>query len=201
LDREHLVGLSPHQRVAKGLGRTFQEIRLFSNMTVEENVLVGQHTRLKTGILGAVIRGSNAREEEVRAREKAREILGGFADRLLPRRNDFAVSLSYANRRRTEIARALGTTPKVLMLDEPCAGMNPSERVEMAEIIQTLRQRGYTILVIEHHMGVVMEISDRVIVLDHGRSIYEGKPEEIQTHPEVALAYLGRMTEANRVES
>ncbi len=201
LDGESLVGFAPHQRVAKGLGRTFQEIRLFSNMTVEENVLVGQHARLKTGILGAVIRGPKARDEEARARENMREILGHFADRLLPRRNDFAVSLSYANRRRTEIARALGINPKVLMLDEPCAGMNPSERVEMAEIIQTLRQQGHTILVIEHHMGLVMEISDRVIVLDHGRCIYEGKPEEIQTNPEVALAYLGRMTEANRGKS
>jgi branched-chain amino acid transport system permease protein len=195
LEGQDVCRLPAHERAAMGLTRTFQEIRLFYNMTVEENLLVAQHTRLNAGIADCLVKGPRTRGEERHASQKAIGVLELFADRLLPRKNDYAITLSYANRRRCEIARALATEPKLLMLDEPCAGMNPSERVEMAEIIARLRHQGHTILLVEHHMGVVMDISDRVVVLDHGRCICEGKPDVVQTDEEVCLAYLGRTEE------
>jgi branched-chain amino acid transport system permease protein len=184
--------LRPHEILERGVARTFQNIRLFPNLTVLENVMIGMHARLDTGPVGALLRLPTNRREEVAARERAREILSLFGNRLLPRADHLAGSLSYANRRRTEIARALATQPKLLLLDEPTAGMNPAETLELADQIQSLNHNGLTILLIEHKLDVVAMLADQVIVLDHGEKIAEGPPEAVRRDEEVIRAYLGR---------
>ncbi len=184
--------LRPHEILERGVARTFQNIRLFPNLTVIENVMIGMHARLDTGPVGALLRLPANRREEAAAREHAREILSLFGNRLLPRADHLAGSLSYANRRRTEIARALATQPKLLLLDEPTAGMNPAETLELADQIQSLNHNGLTILLIEHKLDVVAMLADQVIVLDHGEKIAEGPPEAVRRDEEVIRAYLGR---------
>jgi branched-chain amino acid transport system permease protein len=184
--------LPPHAVLEGGIARTFQNIRLFPNLTVLENVMIGMHARLDTGPVGALLRLPANRREEAAAREHALEILSLFGNRLLPRADHLAASLSYANRRRTEIARALATQPKLLLLDEPTAGMNPAETLELADQIQSLNRNGLTILLIEHKLDVVAMLADRVVVLDHGEKIAEGSPEAVRREEEVIRAYLGR---------
>ena len=193
---EDVTGLKPHQIVEKGIARTFQNLRLFSNMTLMENALVGAHTRTSTGAIGAVLRLPRVKREEAAARARALEILRIFGNRLMPRLQHLALSLSYANRRRLEIARALVSEPVLLLLDEPTAGMNPTETLELTNQIRHLRERGVTILLIEHKLTVVNEIADKVIVLDHGEKIAEGTPKQVHSNKEVLRAYLGRTTDA-----
>jgi branched-chain amino acid transport system permease protein len=187
-----ITGLAPHLIVERGIARTFQNLRLFANMTVTDNVLVGTHARTATGALGAVIRPPRVRREEEAARKRALSVLAIFGNRLLPRVAHLARTLSYANRRRLEIARALVSEPALLLLDEPTAGMNPTETLELTDQIRSLRERGITILLIEHKLNVVNEIADTVIVLDHGEKIAEGAPEEVHRNEDVLSAYLGR---------
>ena len=187
-----ITGLAPHLIVERGIARTFQNLRLFANMTVTDNVLVGTHARTATGALGAVIRSPRVRREEAEARKRALSVLAIFGNRLLPRVAHLARTLSYANRRRLEIARALVSEPALLLLDEPTAGMNPTETLELTDQIRSLRERGITILLIEHKLNVVNEIADTVIVLDHGEKIAEGAPEEVHRNEDVLSAYLGR---------
>ena len=189
-----VVGLAPHAITAHGLARTFQTIHLFLNMSVIENVLVGSHQLQRARGWQAVLRTPAWRHEEATCRRRAEELLGFFGDRLGPHRYDQpAFALSYANRRRLEIARAMATEAKVLLLDEPAAGMNPVETAEIGALIGRLRaELGYTILVIEHDMGVVKGISDRVVALDHGVRIAEGSYDAVAAHPTVVEAYLGR---------
>jgi branched-chain amino acid transport system permease protein len=193
---EDITGLGPHVIVERGIARTFQNLRLFANMTVTENVLVGAHSRTSTGAIGAVLRLPRVKREEAASRARAAGILGIFGNRLLPRVAHLARTLSYANRRRLEIARALVSEPILLLLDEPTAGMNPTETLELTDQIRDLRQRGVTILLIEHKLNVVNEIADKVIVLDHGEKIAEGRPEEVHRNEEVLRAYLGRTATA-----
>jgi len=159
-------------------------------------VLVGTHARTSTGLIGAVIRAPRARREEEAARKRAVGVLSIFGNRLLPRIEHLARTLSYANRRRLEIARALVSEPALLLLDEPTAGMNPTETLELTDQIRSLRERGLTILLIEHKLNVVNEIADTVVVLDHGEKIAEGRPEEVHKNKEVLRAYLGRTANA-----
>ncbi|MFO7169775.1 MAG: ABC transporter ATP-binding protein [Chloroflexota bacterium] len=199
-------GLPPERLAALGLARTFQHGRVFANLSVLDNVLLGAHTRLRAvrpqvPLVGplvelalALVRPASVRAEEQRLRDEAREILTLFGERLLPRIDQPAYSLSYANRRRVEIARALALRPRLLLLDEPTAGMNPSETAEMLEIIRALKARGLTILLIEHKLELVMELSDRVVVMDDGRVIAEGAPELVRNDPAVIEAYLGHST-------
>jgi branched-chain amino acid transport system permease protein len=184
--------LRPDAVLERGIARTFQNIRLFPNLTVLENVMIGMHARLETGPVGALLRLPANRREEAAAREHALEILSLFGNRLLPRADHLAASLSYANRRRTEIARALASQPKLLLLDEPTAGMNPAETLELADQIQSLNRHGLTILLIEHKLDVVAMLADKVVVLDHGEKIAEGSPEVVRRDEEVIRAYLGR---------
>jgi branched-chain amino acid transport system permease protein len=193
-DGKDLLGLPPHQILRAGVARTFQNIRLFTNLSVLDNVLIGQHARLKTGPIAAVFRPPGTRREEVAAREWATEILGLFGNRLLPRASQTVSHLSYANRRRVEIARALASRPKILLLDEPTAGMNPAETMELAEQIKSLHNLGLTILLIEHKLDVVTRLADKVVVLDHGEKIAEGTPDEVRKNEAVLEAYLGRGT-------
>ena len=187
-----LIGLRPDEVLAAGVARTFQNIRLFPKLTVLENVLIGQHCRLKTLPFGAIFRPPAARAEEQGALRKALDILGLFGNRLSPRANHTVAGLSYANRRRVEISRALASRPRILLLDEPTAGMNPNETLELAEQIGELNAMGLTILIIEHKLDVVTRLANRVTVLDHGDVIAEGTADEVQRNEEVLTAYLGR---------
>jgi ABC-type branched-subunit amino acid transport system ATPase component len=192
-ESETLLGLEPHEITARGLARTFQTLRLFLNMTVKENVMAATWSHTKAGILRSVLRTPGMRREEREIEKLAEERLSFFGQRLMGYRwNQPAYSLSYANRRRLEIARATATKPRLLLLDEPAAGMNPVETHEITELIARLREEaGYTILVIEHDMHVVEGISDRVVALDHGVKISEGTFDQVATDPRVVEAYLG----------
>ena len=189
-----LAGHTPSQITKAGIARTFQNVRLFPNLTVLENVMVGQHCRTTSGVFSSILRTPKQRREEKEIEEKAKDILGFFGSRLVGYRFDQpAFALSYANRRRLEIARAMGTEPRVLLLDEPTAGMNPRETLELTELIGRLRsERDFTIVMIEHDMKVVQGVSDRVVVLDHGVKIAEGSYNDVSTNEDVIEAYLGR---------
>jgi branched-chain amino acid transport system ATP-binding protein len=190
---QSILGLEPHEITARGIARTFQTLRLFLNMTVKENVMAAAWSHTKAGILRSILRTPGMRREEKEIGRLAEERLAFFGERLMGYRWDQpAYSLSYANRRRLEIARATATNARLLLLDEPAAGMNPVETHEITELIGKLRDEGgYTILVIEHDMHVVEGISDRVIALDHGIKISEGTFEHVATDPHVVEAYLG----------
>jgi branched-chain amino acid transport system ATP-binding protein len=199
-DGQSIVGLEPHQICCRGISRTFQTLRLFLNMSVKENVMAACYGHTKAGILRSMLRTSGMRREEREIEELARKRLSFFGQRLMGYRWDQpAYSLSYANRRRLEIARATATNPRLLLLDEPAAGMNPSETHEITELIGQLRKEGgYTILVIEHDMHVVEGISDRVVALDHGIKIAEGSFEQVATNAKVVEAYLGLNTMSSK---
>jgi branched-chain amino acid transport system ATP-binding protein len=190
----NLVGLQPNGITRLGIARTFQSVRLFPNMSVLENVMVGQHTRSKSGVLGAIIRPRSYYEEEARVAQNAKTQLEFFGSRLMGFRHDQpAFMLSYANSRRLEIARAMATEAELLLLDEPSAGMNPKETEEITELIGKLRdERGFTILFIEHDMRVVRGVSDRVVAMDFGIKIAEGSYDEVAQDENVIEAYLGR---------
>jgi len=190
---ESIAGLAPHSIVRKGICRTFQNIRLFPRMTALENVMVGRHPRSGAGIWGGVLRTRRQRDEEADIREKSGELLAlmglsGCGDLT-------AGKLPYGHQRRLEIARAMAAEPKLLLLDEPAAGMNESETREIQSLILTIRGMGVTVLLIEHDMSLVMKVCDRLVVLNFGRKIAEGAPAEIRANPEVVEAYLGREEE------
>jgi branched-chain amino acid transport system ATP-binding protein len=189
-DGEDMTNKPPHAYTQRGIGRTFQNIRLFQNMTALENVLVGMHVRLKGNLFEAILRTPRVRTEEKEARDRARELLTFCG--LVRKDAEIGRNLSYGDQRRLEVARALATQPKLLLLDEPTAGMNPQETAEFTTFVSRLKEeRSLTVLLIEHDMRVVMGVSDRVTVLDYGEKIAEGTPLEIQKNERVIEAYLG----------
>jgi branched-chain amino acid transport system ATP-binding protein len=189
-DGKAIHTLKPQQIVKAGISRTFQNIRLFNDMRVVENVLVGTHIRTKYNLFDTIFRTSRFKEEEGDNIVKAIQVLRSIG--LDEYRDDYAENLPYGDQRKLEIARAIATGAKVLLLDEPAAGMNPQESAELLAFIRSLQKKGYTIIIIEHDMSVVMNISDRIYVIDHGKSIAEGLPEEIANNERVIEAYLGR---------
>ncbi len=192
-----IVGLDPSDITRLGMARTFQNVRLFPSMTVLENVMVAQHCRTRNGVWSAIFRPPRFRREEDDVEQRAKDILGFFGTRLVGYRFDQpAFALSYANRRRLEIARAMATMPRLLLLDEPTAGMNPRETLELTRLIGRLRdERGFTIVLISHEMQVVRDVSDRVVVLDHGARIAQGSYDQVASDDAVIEAYLGRAEE------
>lgn len=189
-DGEPIHNISPQEIVIKGIARTFQNIRLFPEMRVIENVLVGMHINTKYNFLDLLFRTKKFKNLELEKHKKAIEILDSIG--LKSKMHNYAVNLPYGDQRRLEIARAISTDAKILLLDEPAAGMNPQESEELLEYIKKLRDQGYTIIMIEHDMNVVMNISDRIYVIDYGKKIAEGLPKEIATNKRVIEAYLGR---------
>ena len=205
-----ITGFSPERLAGLGVARTFQLGRVFANLSVMDNVLVGAHARLRAvrpavPVVGpllelglALVRPASVKAEEERLREEAKTILARFGERLLPRLDHPAYSLSYANRRRVEIARALALKPRLLLLDEPTAGMNPTETAEMQALVAGLKAEGLTILLIEHKLDMVMQLSDRVVVMDEGRKIAEGPGDVVRNDPKVIEAYLGHGQERRK---
>jgi len=188
----NLLARKTHEIIGLGISRTFQNQRPFNNLTVLENVMVGGHCRTKGGVFSALLGLPSSRRDRERLMREAREVMAIFGKRLLSMENEPAWTLSYANRRRLEIARALVSRPRILLLDEPTAGMNPAESLQLVDNISEINRMGTTVLVIEHDMHVIRKLCKRVVALDHGEKIVEGSYSEVRNHPRVIEAYLGK---------